>query len=387
MGKRRFAAACAILAIALAGTSVRAEAPGSPAAKDAQARRMVAAFKDWSAKWGVANASLAVMRGDKVVGEAKFGDHKPSQPEPVASLSKAITSVCVVKLVEAGELKYGDRIGQLLPAYFRAHKPVDAKAKQITVSELLTQTSGLNYDPTQGTEDFAALDFRKKNLEEQLALALERPLGPKTHYYNNVNAGALGLVIEAVAGKPFEKHCKKTVLEPAGVKEAGLDPKWKIFASYGGWNISAIDYARFLGHFRPKDKLLKTKPPSWPKTLLDSGGSYYSIGTYLRESQGSWNFWHSGGIQWWDDADPDRNTDFGAYYAMWLQDLRFVANYHPQPPNGAVGDLDYSMYQAAYAPGAAIVHVTPRTPAETPSGNRTDRGEEDEAIARSYEAR
>ncbi|WP_164919520.1 serine hydrolase domain-containing protein [Hansschlegelia zhihuaiae] len=388
MAKLPVATACAALAaFALLATAVRAQELPLPPPADAQAKRMVATFKDWTVKWGVANASLAVMRGDKVVGQAKVGGHKPAETEPVASLSKAITGVCVIKLVEAGDLKYGDRIGKLLPGYFKKNKPADAAAKEITVAELLTQTSGLNYDPTQGTAAFAALDFTRTNLSAQLALALERPLGPKTFFYNNVNFGALGMVIEAVSGKPYDKQCKKSVLDPAGVTEARLDPDWKIMASWGGWNISAIDYARFLAHFRPKDKLLRTKPPSWPKTLLNSGGAYYSVGTFLRESGGSWNFWHDGAWRWFDDARPERNENYGAYFAMWFQDLRFVANYHPQPPSGAVGDLDYSMYQAAYPAGAPVARIAPPAPADKPAGMGSDRGEESEAIARSYEAR
>ena len=320
------------------------------AAEDAQAARMEAAFATWAAKWGVQNASLAIMRGAKLIGQGQTGDYEPDEDVPVASLSKAITGVCVAKLVEAKRLKYSDTIGKLLKPYFKANKPVDNAAKQITVAELLTQTSGIAYDPTQGTGIFSgAYDLTKTNMPEQLTLALQRSLGAKTFFYNNINYDALGMVIEAVADKPYDKHCAKTVLKPAGAK-AKLNPPLRILNAYGGWKISAINYARFLDSLRPAAKLMKSAPNKWPKYSFGNG-AYYSIGMFLRQNGTSYNFWHDGAFNM---NSPLITVSFGSYFAMWAQDLRFTATYAPRLSQDAVNDLDYTMYQAAHSSQKAL---------------------------------
>lgn len=319
--------------------------PALAAAKDLQAARMEAAFNTWVEKWGVQNASLAIMRGAKLIGQGQAGDYEPDEDVPVASLSKAITGVCVARLVEAKQLKYSDTIGKLLKPYFKANKPADSAAKQITVAELLTQTSGIAFDPTQGTGIFSGdYDLTKTNMPEQLTLALQRPLGAKTFFYNNINYDALGMVIEAVTDKPYESYCAKTVLKPAGAK-AKLNAPLRILNAYGGWKISAVDYARFLDNLRPGSKLMKSAPNKWPQYSFGNG-AYYSIGMFLRQNGSSYNFWHDGAFSM---NSPLITTSFGSYFAMWAQDLRFAATYAPRLPEDAVNDLDYVMYQAAYS--------------------------------------
>lgn len=349
---------------------------GSARAADAQGDRMKAAFDDWVAHYGVQNASMAAMRGAKIIAQSSAGTGDAKDREPVASLSKAVTGVCIVKMVEAKKLKYTSRLGALIPDYFKANRPADAKAKQITIGQLLNHAAGLQYDPTQGTADFAALDFKKKNMAEQLKLALARPLGSKTHFYNNINYLALGMAIEAVSGEPYEKYCADTVLKPAGVRGAKLYPQLAVLSSYGGWNLSAVEYVKFLDHFRPAAKLMTSKPTSWP--LWDfQNGAYYGVGTYQRAKNASYNFWHSGAFSW---NEPARYQNFGAYFAMIEQDVRWAATYSPQPPSGAVSNLDVVMYNAAYPPAGAEAPVAPTAVSPAPLVDGTDRGDEDIAI-------
>lgn len=363
MRVRNLAAAFFALA-ALAGPPV-----GHARAQDAQGDRMKAAFDGWVARNGVQNASMAAMRARKVIAQSSAGTGAPGDREPVASLSKAITGVCIAKLVEAKQLKYGMRLGALIPDYFRAHRPADLTAKQITVGQLLNHASGLKYDPTQGTADFAALDFTQKNMPEQMALALARPLEAKTYTYNNINYLALGMVIEAVTGQPYETYCADTVLKPARITGAGLYPDLKILSSYGGWSLSAIDYAKFLDHFRPKSGLMQSKPAGWP--AWDFGnGVYYSIGTSQRPVNGRYSFAHGGAFVW---TEPARYHDFGAYFQVIEQNVRWAATYSPLPPYYVIWELDEVMAAAANpsagAPAPAAAAAAPQAPA-----NGTDRG-------------
>ena len=111
---------------------------GAPPPDKAQAKRIIAAFKDWAGRWGVPNGSIAVMSGTKLTGTGGFGSYNAGKPEPVASETKAITAVCVTQLVEAGRLSYSDTLGKVLRSYFRNNPPLDERIKSITIAELLT---------------------------------------------------------------------------------------------------------------------------------------------------------------------------------------------------------------------------------------------------------
>jgi CubicO group peptidase (beta-lactamase class C family) len=372
----------------LAAVALGAAVIGAPAqAADAQGDRMVAAYQSWASRWGVQNSSFAVMRGSKVVGASKVGASDPYVASPLASLSKAITGVCVARLVEKGKLSYSDTIGVVLKKFFKTATVADQAAKNITVAELLTHSSGVHYDPTQGTAEFSALDFSKPNLEAVVSMALSQALSSKTYFYNNADYAALGLVVEAVTKDSYTSACNKLVLKPAGVTTAKMDPDWKIMSSWGGWNLSAVDYARFLDHFRPDSGLMKTKPPAWAKLDL-GGGAYYSLGTLLRQaSSGKYNFWHSGAWRWFDGSRPEREENYGSYFVVMQQNLRYAATYSPQPASGAINDLDSVMWQAAYPPATvpAAPSVTLAAPAVETNGS--DDGSLDIAIGAGRAAR
>jgi CubicO group peptidase (beta-lactamase class C family) len=68
----------------------------------------------------------------------------------VASLSKAITGVCIVKLVEAHKLQFDADLGTVLAGRFKRHPAKDQRAQTITIAQLLTHTSGITNDPSQG---------------------------------------------------------------------------------------------------------------------------------------------------------------------------------------------------------------------------------------------
>lgn len=320
---------------------------------DAQGDRMAAAYQAWASRWSVPTSSFAVMRGDKVVATSQVGAGDPYVAAPLASLSKAVTGVCVAKLVETGRLTYGAKIGKVLRRYFKRAVIADQAAKDVTVAELLTHSSGIHYDPTQGSPEFVALDFSKPNLEAVVTLALSRPLSSKTYFYNNADYAALGLVIEAVTGETYRTACKSLVLRPAGVTTAAMDPDWRIMSSWGGWNMSAVDYARFLDHFRPGSGLMTTRPHRWPQQSL-GGDTVYSLGTLQRRNpSGKYDFTHAGAWNFPDASRPERNENYGSYFVVMNQNLRFVATYAPLPGYGATDDLFVSMQEAAYPSAVA----------------------------------
>jgi hypothetical protein len=76
-------------------------------------------------------------------------------------------------------------------------------------------------------------------------------------------------------------HCRNKVLNPVGVKNTKLNPGWIMMSAWGGWKISALEYARFLKYFDDVARI--SSPTAWPKFAI-GGGAYYSIGVALRNA-------------------------------------------------------------------------------------------------------
>jgi CubicO group peptidase (beta-lactamase class C family) len=302
------------------------------------AAALKAAFLAWAKRDGVKNAALAIVDDGAITDSVSLGSDTPTKPEPVASESKSVTAMCILRLVEAGKLSFSDTLGQRLRDYFAANPPHEAAAKNITLAALLTHSSRIRYDPTQGSalEQFKPYD--KTAYAKELAAALAKPLGKPKYFYNNINYDALGLVIATVTGKSYEDYCRQTVLVPAGITDAKLNPQWMVMGSFGGWMLSADDEVKFLAYFDPASRLISTLPRTWPKKAT-GGGVSYSLGTLMRPS-GSWfNFWHFGS---WSSG----SSSFGAYFARWSNGVGVSATYQPTISDKAGGDLDTALAAA-----------------------------------------
>lgn len=341
----RTAVAAGLALILAAQPLLAAPFPSQDAKATAQAKRMITAYKAWAQRWDVPNASLSVMTGTTLTGFTSIGNYKPANIFPVASESKAITAVCIAKLVDAKKLTFNTELSTVLKSYFAKNKPADKRIPKIKIADLLTHSSGMTYDPSQGGPIEQQLPFNKTNLEKQTQIAFQTALGAApgtTYFYNNMNYAVLGFVIETITGKAYETYCSDTVLKPVHVNDAKLNPPWRIMASWGGWKISAEDYTRFQEYFLPSKHLLKTKPAQWPQFNL-GGGAFYSLGTLMRQNGTGYNFWHEGSWQW--NGTPQ--ASFGAYFAVIAEDVRYMAEYSPTISDDAASDLDSSMYTAA----------------------------------------
>lgn len=367
---RGFSLVAAIAAAIL--TSSAAFAGPQPQASDAQGARMTAAFEAWAKKFKIPNASFVVMRGDKVMGSVSVGGHNAQAPRPLAYLSMPITAVCIAKLVETKRLKYEDTIGVLLKPFFDA-RPGLERFKDRTVRDLVLHNDVAFNNPLgiDGTEDFNELDFRKPNLEAVFAIGfrLRARVHPSAQpverqfRYNFANYAGLGLVIQAVTGKPYKDACSELVLAPAGVTTAGMDPDWEIMSAWGGWNMSVVDYARFLDHFRPKAGLLKAPASQWPQkkyACCIDPYTIYSLGMRVEPFvTGQYDILLGATWNYKTVRVPVRTEDYGAVFKMYRQNLRYVVTYAPKLKERAYSALILDLNKAAY-PVSTI--------AEAPSG-------------------
>lgn len=315
----------------------------SAEAASRRVERMLAAYTDWAERHNLSGATVAVMENGVVAGSVGYGTYSPRQAVPVASLSKAIAAVCIVELADKNWVSLSSTLGSQLPALFDDNPVAGKKAREITIKELLTHSSGLAFDPTQGRNFLQFQPVTQASLWAQMLAALSEPLGKKTYKYNNANYIALGLIVEAVTGETVEDYCGRAVLDPMGVTTASYNPALLARGPYGAWRISVEDYARFLQWVNPAAPYVPLRIRSWPRA--DAGnGAFYSLGVYLRANGNSYNVWHSGAFDW----GAPINLSYGAYQVQYPANVGYVAAYTPNISSDALTDLSRTMSKAAF---------------------------------------
>jgi len=160
---------------------------------------------------------VAVVRGDRMIYQriAGFSDGKGKVPVGehtlfhVASITKYLTAIMVLKAVDDGKLRLDDPLSKFFPGTKLA-------ARGITLADLLAHRSGLgsSYVAEQTTtadDAIAAID--KAPLDEAKVGAFR---------YSNDGYDLLAIVLERAYGKPYEGIAREKIFEPACIADAGF---------------------------------------------------------------------------------------------------------------------------------------------------------------------
>jgi CubicO group peptidase (beta-lactamase class C family) len=199
-------------------------------------------------KWSIAGASIAIAKDGKLIYAHGFGyadtasktEAQPYSQFRIASISKLVTAVGIMKLQEEGKLALTDSVfgskGILNDTFYG--EPKDKRVYKINVAELLSHEAG--WTQRYGDQMFMPLVVAEKmgvkppvDTKTIVKFALEKRLQyiPGTgKAYSNLGYSILGLVIEKVSGMSYEDFCRKTILEPLGIydmKIAGNLPSEK----------------------------------------------------------------------------------------------------------------------------------------------------------------
>jgi len=167
----------------------------------------------------IPGAALAIVEGDRIVhyrcfGRARPGGEPPTSQTPffIGSLTKSITALAVMQLVEAGKVELDAPVQHYLPWFRVADPQVSA---QMTVRHLLNQTSGLPFMNSQLA--LAEFDDRPDATERQVRalsmLKITRPVGSQSEY-SNLNYNILGLIIEVASGERYVDYIQKHIFDP-----------------------------------------------------------------------------------------------------------------------------------------------------------------------------
>jgi len=154
----------------------------------------------------------------------------------IASMTKAVTSVAAMQLVEQAKLQLDEPIGNALPelaapqvleGFDNAGAPHLRPAKRpITLRHLLTHTAGFGYEfwnPDLGR--YLAATGQPSVLTGQLA-ALQTPLvfHPGERWEYGISIDWVGRAVEAASGQPLDAYLRDRIFAPLGMADTGFVP-------------------------------------------------------------------------------------------------------------------------------------------------------------------
>jgi CubicO group peptidase (beta-lactamase class C family) len=213
----------------------------------------------------VSGAVTLVARRGKIVhfeaqGLADIDGKKPMMKDSIfrlASMSKPITAVAVLMMMEEGKIRLSDRVSTFIPEFKTmkvavakgtTDKPVPAPgfgrggppqappefdlvpaAREITIHDLLTHTSGLMSGGVSGAEQ-ARLVPRGPNdtLANYIPKLAQTPLdfqpGALWRYSGLYGFDVLARIVEIVSGQPYDQFLQQRLFTPLGMKDTGFAP-------------------------------------------------------------------------------------------------------------------------------------------------------------------
>ena len=201
----------------------------SPTAPDplAPLQKQVQLFMDQGAVAAVIQIRWPEGEWSKAYGVRDLDSKPPAQPTDraqIASVTKTMTAVAVLKLVDDHLIGLDDPVNDVIPGFTAALKPPGP----ITVRELLSHTSGMPEvnDALPRDVDFRPVLSRTLTMERGLQLAGTLPWASAnvgSFAYSNTNYLALGLLIQTLRHKPFVQVMREQVFDPLGLKNTSLD--------------------------------------------------------------------------------------------------------------------------------------------------------------------
>ncbi len=186
-----------------------------------------AAMEEMVAKHEVAGAVTEVVTKDKVLhlestGLADVETKRPMTPDTlfwIASMTKPITGTAVLMLQDEGKLNVADPVAKYLPEFADLKAP-SGKPANLTLTQLLTHTSGLGEAP-------AAAAQQAKTLADLVPLWLAAPMQyePGSQWkYTQSGINAAARIVEVVSGMTFDAFLQQRVFDPLGMKNTTFYP-------------------------------------------------------------------------------------------------------------------------------------------------------------------
>jgi len=154
----------------------------------------------------------------------------------IASMTKAITSVAAMQLVEQGRLKLDEPVPgidptlaspQVLEGFDASGEPKLRPAKRpITLRHLLTHTAGFGYeqwDPNINRYVKTA-GLPPRATGKLVTIRMPLVFDPGDSWLYGINTDWVGRLVEATSGQPLDMYFRDNIFRPLGMKDSGYQP-------------------------------------------------------------------------------------------------------------------------------------------------------------------
>ncbi|GAA0904777.1 serine hydrolase domain-containing protein [Virgisporangium ochraceum] len=205
--------------IRLLTTAVLATTPVYAPATVDTAASIDAVVREYLDATGVPGAAVAVTHGRTVVRTAGYGRTARGDAVTdrtvlaVASVSKSMTALAVMQLVDAGRVRLDEPVRTYLPEFTMA----DDRAARITVRHLLDQSSGMS-DTTFRSFSGPRVRTLREAVAAMRTARLAADPGERFEYHNP-NFQVAARLVEVVGGEPFDVYLRRHVFEPLGMTD------------------------------------------------------------------------------------------------------------------------------------------------------------------------
>lgn len=218
-----------ILAIVLSVASSVAYSSESPRRNYDEVRQL---FEQEFARDGRGGLTVGVLEQGELVWTHSIGwiDEAAKRPAtrdsiyPIASVTKMVTGLMLLQLVERGSVHLADPVEKYVPEVRQMHNPYPW-APPITLMQLATMTAGLQAGIAI-PEDRRAAFNAAATWEDAMAVVIpsfKYQYEPGTvRRYSNPSYSILGLALSRAAKRPFAEYVRTEILEPLGMRRSGF---------------------------------------------------------------------------------------------------------------------------------------------------------------------
>ena len=303
-------------------------------------------------------------------GVRRLGGTDPMAPDTVvwiASMTKAVTAVAAMRLVEAKRLSLDAPAVDVLPelaqvqvldGFDGAGQPVLRAPKQaITLRHLLTHTSGFSYEmwSPETIKARRALGLPPMTSGKRAALMLPLLFDPGEAWHYGIGLDWAGRMVEAVTGQTLGAHFAETIFAPLGMTDTAFRLRDDMRARLASIHARGPD-----GTLTPTDMIIEQDP----EFESGGGGLYSTARDYLTFARMILNGGRHGrerllspttvammaqdqiprmAVQPMISAMPAATNDadfFPGQHCGW--GLSFLVNRHPSPQGRAAGGLAWA---------------------------------------------
>lgn len=298
-------------------------------------------LRDFVRERQIAGAVGLVSRSGRIVYLEAVGEQDLEAGTPmrastifdIRSMTKAITAIAVMCLIEDGKLRLQDRVSSYLPEFAdirvaeHGKGPLRPPSRPITLLDLLTHTSGMATERPPQIENITRVLDRP--LDEVVRIIATQPLEADpggAWNYSSMGFAVLGRIVEVSSRKLYQDFVKERILRPLGMRDSFFFPrrqKWPRIATMynmenGVLRRDSIDiYRRGAKYPAPEFGMFSTAQDMERlfRMMLNEGSldgrrvlSVQSVRTMLEPRVATAVPGVSQGLAWFICADPDKQT-------------------------------------------------------------------------------